>query len=86
MYKKENYWDSHTTMGGKKGMYSEGSVADRGGDYETPGYVYESMASVVKNQSGYGFGKKKKSAKRLGGGYKKKSGGSHNPGHNPGGY
>lgn len=69
MYKKENYWDSHTTMGGKKDMYSEGSVADRGGNYEATGYTATSMTGTKKKKSinGYGFGKKK--AKRLGGGY-----------------
>ncbi len=69
MYKKENYWDSHTTMGGKKDMYSEGSVADRGGDYESLGYTYTNFTAGKKNSSGYKFGMKKKKAKRLGGGY-----------------
>ena len=76
MYKKENYWDSHTTMGGKKSLYSEGSVADRGGNYEAMGFENPHIGGKPhkKTPNGYGFGKKKK-AKRLGGGY------NDNPGH-----
>lgn len=58
-YSKEKYWESHTTAGGKRDQYSEGSVADRGGDNEKLGFM------------GYGFGKKKtkKYAGGMGAGY-----------------
>ena len=57
-YSKDKYWESHTTMGGKKDMYSEGSVADRGGNYESMGYTSAKMPKGKKKKSinGYGFG------------------------------
>lgn len=38
-YEEGEYWKSHKTNKGKRDRYSEGSVADRGGDYEREGYV-----------------------------------------------
>jgi hypothetical protein len=70
MYSANNYWDSHGTMSGKRDAYSQGSVADRGGEYDKPAF---SIPSFGANPKGYGFGKTKKKAKkkakRLGGGY-----------------
>jgi len=39
-YKKSQYWDSQKTLSGNRDMYSEGSVADRGGNNENYGYTY----------------------------------------------
>lgn len=67
MHSASDYWKSHTTMSGKNDHYSQGSVADREGNYDktTPPF------GKTNSPSGYGFGSKKKknNPKRLGGGY-----------------
>ena len=64
----KDYWESHGTFAGKKDHYSEGSVADRAGDYESLGFSNPKLTGK-KTAKGYGFGSKKKKAKRMGGGY-----------------
>ncbi len=49
---KYDYWKSHGTMAGKRDMYSEGSVADRGGNNETPGYTYTPVRKMSSNKGG----------------------------------
>jgi len=56
-YHSEDYYKSHVTNKGKNDQYSEGSVSDRAGNYDTtskPGSVVK--RSKKKKISGHGFG------------------------------
>ena len=61
-YDEDEYWKSQKTNKGRRDKYSEGSVADRGGDYEREGFTTTPLFNKPNRNkiTGYGFGSKKK--------------------------